>query len=185
MKPGDRYNWKNQPERLVYIGLCEPRNGPWHQFAKVENPNGCGAKFCAAICTCSKKPSKVAKMNSQVNKEKLTQIADHLQLLIEDLGDEGRDVDSEICIKAHDALRNIIATHATIPDADHSEDVRAMVVPEGYKLVPIEPTAAQCFTAAFNLCNEFGDEFVRDNKQFALAAYRSLVAASPSAKGGE
>ena len=61
----------------------------------------------------------------------------------------------------------------------------AMVVPDGYKLVPIEPTAAQCFTAAFNLCNEFGDEFVRDNKQFALAAYRSLVAASSSAKGGE
>ena len=36
---GDRYNWKNQPERLVYIGMCEPRNGPWHQFAKVESPD--------------------------------------------------------------------------------------------------------------------------------------------------
>ena len=54
---------------------------------------------------------------------------------------------------------------------------------EGRQLVPIEPTAAQCFTAAFNLCNEFGDEFVRDNKQFALAAYRSLVAAAPSKDG--
>lgn len=31
---GDRYNWKNQPERLVYMG----RNGVWHQFAKVESP---------------------------------------------------------------------------------------------------------------------------------------------------
>jgi hypothetical protein len=39
MKPGDRYNWKNQPERLVYIGMCEPRNGLWHQFAKVDEPN--------------------------------------------------------------------------------------------------------------------------------------------------
>ena len=36
MKIGDRYNWKNQPERLVYVGMCEPRNGRWHQFEKVE-----------------------------------------------------------------------------------------------------------------------------------------------------
>ena len=39
MKIGGRYNWKNQPERLVYIGMCEPRNGFWHQFAKVESPD--------------------------------------------------------------------------------------------------------------------------------------------------
>lgn len=32
---GGRYNWRNQPERLVYKGLCEPRNGRWHQFCKV------------------------------------------------------------------------------------------------------------------------------------------------------
>ena len=36
MKIGDRYNWKNQPERLVYVGMCEPRNGRWHQFEKVD-----------------------------------------------------------------------------------------------------------------------------------------------------
>ena len=36
---GNRYNWKNQPERLVYIGMCAPRNGQWHQFAKVESPH--------------------------------------------------------------------------------------------------------------------------------------------------
>ena len=35
---GNRYNWKSQPERLVYLGMCEPRNGRWHQFAKVEAP---------------------------------------------------------------------------------------------------------------------------------------------------
>lgn len=29
MKIGGRYNWKGQPERLVYIG----RKGAWHQFA--------------------------------------------------------------------------------------------------------------------------------------------------------
>jgi hypothetical protein len=36
---GDRYNWKNQPERLIYIGMCEPRNGRWLQFAKVDKPD--------------------------------------------------------------------------------------------------------------------------------------------------
>ena len=34
MKVGDKYNWKNQPERLVYVGTY----GMWYQFAKVENP---------------------------------------------------------------------------------------------------------------------------------------------------
>lgn len=38
LRIGGRYNWKNQPERLIYMGLCEPRNGRWHQFAKVEAP---------------------------------------------------------------------------------------------------------------------------------------------------
>lgn len=33
-KVGDRCKWKNQPERLVYMG----RNGVWHQFEKVGEP---------------------------------------------------------------------------------------------------------------------------------------------------
>lgn len=37
---GNRYNWKNQPERLIYMGV-EVSNGPWHQFAKVGNPHVC------------------------------------------------------------------------------------------------------------------------------------------------
>ena len=43
MKIGDRYNWKNQPERLVYVGMCEPRNGMWHQFERVDAP---GVVWC-------------------------------------------------------------------------------------------------------------------------------------------
>ena len=35
MKIGDKYNWKMQPERLIYLG----RKGAWHQFAEVEYPN--------------------------------------------------------------------------------------------------------------------------------------------------
>ena len=40
---GNRYNWKNQPERLVYVGMCEPGNGRWHQFEKVDAP---GVVWC-------------------------------------------------------------------------------------------------------------------------------------------
>ena len=40
---GGLYNWKGQPERLVYMGarryLGDPR--PWHRFAKVEAPHVC------------------------------------------------------------------------------------------------------------------------------------------------
>ena len=32
---GNHYNWKNQPERLVYRGT----KGMWHQFCRVETPN--------------------------------------------------------------------------------------------------------------------------------------------------
>lgn len=36
---GGRYNWKHQPERLVYLGYNWSGNGRWHQFAKVDEPN--------------------------------------------------------------------------------------------------------------------------------------------------
>lgn len=39
LKVGGKYNWKGQPERLVYLGPCDPRKGRWHQFAKVEDPS--------------------------------------------------------------------------------------------------------------------------------------------------
>jgi len=34
---GGKYNWKNQKERLVYIG-CEMSNGLWYQFALTASP---------------------------------------------------------------------------------------------------------------------------------------------------
>ena len=39
MKVGGKYNWKGQPERLVYLGNNWSGNGYWHQFAKVDDPN--------------------------------------------------------------------------------------------------------------------------------------------------
>lgn len=35
MKTGDRYNWVNQHERLVYIGKWRG----WHRFGLVETPD--------------------------------------------------------------------------------------------------------------------------------------------------
>lgn len=34
MQVGGKYNWINQPERLVYLG----KKGSWHQFALASNP---------------------------------------------------------------------------------------------------------------------------------------------------
>jgi len=38
MKKGGKYNWINQPERLIYLGHNFHGNGYWHQFALVESP---------------------------------------------------------------------------------------------------------------------------------------------------
>ncbi len=41
MKINGRYNWKNQPERLIYLGAKHYHDDlrKWHQFAKVEKPD--------------------------------------------------------------------------------------------------------------------------------------------------
>ena len=36
---GDKYNWKNQPERLIYLGVGIGASYGWYQFAKVEEPD--------------------------------------------------------------------------------------------------------------------------------------------------
>lgn len=36
IKRGGHYNWKNQPERLVYIR----KRGSWHQFRKADDRHG-------------------------------------------------------------------------------------------------------------------------------------------------
>lgn len=35
---GGKYNWKGQPERLIYLGKNWSGNGYWHQFAEVGSP---------------------------------------------------------------------------------------------------------------------------------------------------
>ena len=46
MKVGGKYNWKGQPERLVYIGRNWSGNGYWHQFEKVDKP---GKVWCEVL----------------------------------------------------------------------------------------------------------------------------------------
>lgn len=38
-KIGGKYNWKNRPERLVYMGIKLYTNGEWHQFSLIESPD--------------------------------------------------------------------------------------------------------------------------------------------------
>ncbi len=35
MKLGGKYNWKGQPDRLIYLGRNWSSNGYWHQFKKI------------------------------------------------------------------------------------------------------------------------------------------------------
>lgn len=46
MKIGGKYNWKGQPERLVYLGRNWSGNGYWHQFEKVDAP---GKVWCEVL----------------------------------------------------------------------------------------------------------------------------------------
>lgn len=46
MKLGGHYNWKNQDDKLIYMGRNWSGNGYWHQFAKVENP---GVVWCEVL----------------------------------------------------------------------------------------------------------------------------------------
>lgn len=45
---GGFYNWKNQPERLVYMGPKLYPDGTWFQFAKVETPYKCWSEVRAS-----------------------------------------------------------------------------------------------------------------------------------------
>ena len=46
MKIGEKYNWIDQPERLVYIGKNWSGNGYWHQFEKIGEP---GVVWCEVL----------------------------------------------------------------------------------------------------------------------------------------
>ena len=43
LKQGGRYNWKGQPERLIYMGTKHYHGDrrTWYQFALVDKPDTC------------------------------------------------------------------------------------------------------------------------------------------------
>lgn len=48
LEVGGRYNWRNQPERLIYMGSMPYQgNGLWYQFAKVDKPDVCWSEVRA------------------------------------------------------------------------------------------------------------------------------------------
>lgn len=51
--------------------------------------------------------------------------------------------------------------------------------PEGWRLVPVEPQQGQQECAAFNLCNDYGPDYVMEHRVFALDSYRYLVLTAP------
>jgi hypothetical protein len=58
---------------------------------------------------------------------------------------------------------------------------------EGWKLVPTKALPAMLERAAFNLCAEYGVEFVKPLGKFVEDAYEELVSAAPAppSQGGE
>lgn len=48
LRVGSKYNWRNQPERLSYMGSRRYRGDgrEWHQFEKVDKP---GAVWCEVL----------------------------------------------------------------------------------------------------------------------------------------
>ena len=46
MKIGGHYNWKGQPDRLIYLGYNWSGNGYWHQFEKVDER---GVVWCEVL----------------------------------------------------------------------------------------------------------------------------------------
>lgn len=67
-----------------------------------------------------------------------------------------------------------------IDDPKYRDTQPQPAVPEGWKLVPVEPTEAMMRDAADNLCGQFGVEFVRPKEQFARAVYRELLRFAPA-----
>lgn len=86
MKPGGRYNWKNQPERLVYLG----RYGGWHQFRKIGDPRDVWCEVLDADLHMLEETADLAAQPALAEHESLTDAARDVlaerQRQIEELG---------------------------------------------------------------------------------------------------
>lgn len=72
-----------------------------------------------------------------------------------------------------------LSTPAPIPDSDHVEPVRAMVVPEGWRLVPAEPTIEMIAAIGFDGDAELAIGHAAISAQ-CVETYHAMLAASPA-----
>lgn len=54
----------------------------------------------------------------------------------------------------------------------------------GWSVVPNEPTESQKECSAFNLCNDYGPDYVMEHKDFALDVYLHMIAVAPKPDAG-
>jgi len=47
-KQGGLYNFRNQPERLVYVGAIKDPSGIWHQFELIDKPGTVWAEVASS-----------------------------------------------------------------------------------------------------------------------------------------
>lgn len=101
------------------------------------------------------------------------------------------------CFKAGEACRIALGLPKPPPagQAKQISEARAVLSregegwreAEGWKLVPTKALPAMLERAAFNLCAEYGVEFVKPLGKFVEDAYEELVSAAPAppSQGGE
>lgn len=131
---GGKYNWKNQPERLIYMGLCEPRNGHWHQFALIESPT---------VVWCEVLPDDLDRLEVTQDRAKLVSVStvqagDERNAAIEqcakhlDLEAEAYSITKDKTAEAlarwfADDLRKLKSAAPSQPVADHNGDANEMI----------------------------------------------------------
>lgn len=106
--------------------------------------------------------------------------------------DEKRRVKSDVIEAMRIAIEDSLSPTAHVPgnmavaykaaEAGFAAGIEALAGPperEGWVLAPKVPTPAMMERAAFNLCAEYGVEFVRPLGQFAQDAYAELLSAAP------
>lgn len=100
MKIGGKYNWKSQPDRLIYLGRNWSGNGYWHQFKKIGDPRPVWCEVLGSdLHMLEETRSTGATMSEQMNSAVGVWIATTNRL-----PDEGVEVDTKI--DDHDGCRN-------------------------------------------------------------------------------
>jgi len=112
-----------------------------------------------------------------MSNEKSAQLADEIAEAVMD----SPAVESAIAPEARDHFRSEIQIEAVRILRTHLRNPAPASVSGvgGWKVVPIKPTDQMMERIAFNLCNEFGPDFVVTNQRFAAAVIAEFIIAAP------